>query len=256
MEQTIKNEKVTLSISDRAAEMHSFKLNNCDYEYLWQGNPEYWWGRNPILFPQVSSTEDKINIIDGKEYPMRNHGFLRDKDFSFFEVKNDSLTLSYKDNEETLKQYPYHFEMLVNYTLKDNSVVISYKIKNLNDKVMPFGFGLHPAFNTEPNFIDTKIVFDESKELIISKELFEKYPTYYEVPTPKQAVLCTNNHHVKVDFKDFKILAVWSPVGPFVCIEPWLSAAVKEKEFAKRKDNINLNANEIFEISYTITLID
>lgn len=256
MNHTIKNKLITLNVDSLAAEMHSLKLNNYSYEFLWQGNPEYWWGRNPILFPQVSSTKEKKNIINGKEYPMRNHGFLRDKEFDFVEVKEDSLTLSYKDNEETLSQYPYHFELLVNYSLKENSVVISYEVKNLNEVDMPFGFGLHPAFNTEANFKDTKIVFDKLSELKLTKELFDEYPTYYEKPMPHYADLYTNDHHLRVDFEGFKILAVWSPVGPFVCIEPWMSApALDRPVFEDRDDNIILKPKESFKISYKITLI-
>lgn len=256
MNKTIKNNFITLTVDEHAAEMHSLKLNNNDYEYLWQGNPEYWKGRNPILFPQVSSTKDKVNIINGKKYPMGNHGFARNSEFKFIEESDNSLTLSLKDNEETLSQYPYHFKLLVNYTLKDNSVIISYEIKNLNDEVMPFGFGLHPAFNTPIDFKDTKVVFDDNKELVINRELFDKYPTYFEEPTPKYADLYTNNHHIKLNFEDFKILAVWSPIGPFVCIEPWISSPASDINFENRKDNINLKGHESYRISYKITLVD
>lgn len=256
MNYTIKNNEITLNVDEQAAEMHSLKLNSNDYEYLWQGNPEYWKGRNPILFPQVSSTLDKANIINGKEYPMGNHGFARNSKFNLVESSDNSLTLSLKDNEETLSQYPYHFELLVNYSLKDKSVYISYEIKNLNDEIMSFGFGLHPAFNTDRDFKETKVMFDDKKELVISKELFEKYPTYFENPTPKYAVLATNNHHVRLDFQDFNILAVWSPLAPFVCIEPWLSSPASDKVFENRKDNINLKGHETFKVSYKITLID
>lgn len=253
---TIKNEKITLTVSEEAAEMHSLKFNDSDYEYLWDGNPKYWKGRNPILFPQVSSTPSKTIIINDKEYPMGNHGFLRNSTFNFVSCKDDSLSLSFKDNEKTLKQYPYHFEILVNYTLKDNAVNIDYEIKNLNEETMPFGFGLHPAFNSNLGFKDSKIVFDDNKELILSNELFDKYPTYFEEPTPKCADLYTNNHHIKVEFTDFKILAVWSPQAPFVCIEPWMSSPASDINFVNRKDNIVLDSKESFKISYKISLLD
>lgn len=256
MKKTIKNNFITLTVDTYAAEMHSLKLNKNDYEYLWQGDPTYWKGRNPILFPQVSSTPTKTNFINGKEYPMGNHGFARNSEFSFIEEKNDSLTLLLKDNDETFKQYPYHFNLFVNYTIEDCSLIITYNIENTNDKIMPFGFGLHPAFNTEKDFNDTKIIFDGHKELIISKELFAKYPTYFEKPTPKHALLSTNKHHVRLDFQEFKILAVWSPVGPFVCIEPWLSSPASDINFENRKDNINLKEHETYKVSYKITLVD
>lgn len=256
MEKIIKNEKITLVVNTYASEMHSLKLNGQDYEYLWQGDPKYWKGRNPILFPQVSSTPSKINIIKNKEYPMGNHGFARNSEFEFINENKDSLSLLLKDNDETLKQYPYHFNLLVNYTLKNSSVCITYEITNLNDEIMPFGFGLHPAFNTEKDFKETKIVFDDDKELIINKDLFAKYPTYFEEPTPKKAILNTNSHHIQIDFDEFNILAVWSPVGPFVCIEPWISAPASDINFESRKDNINLKKHATYKVSYKITILD
>ena len=56
----IENEKVVLEATERAAEITSFILKENGWEAMWQGNPEFWAGRNPILFPIVGSTFDKI----------------------------------------------------------------------------------------------------------------------------------------------------------------------------------------------------
>ncbi len=252
---TIKNDFITLKVDTKGCEMHSLKRNNDAYEYLWDGDERYWKGRNPILFPQVSSTLSKTNIINGKEYPMGNHGFARNSEFEMVDEKKDSLTFLLKENEETLKQYPFKFELYVTYSLSNESVEIKYQIKNNNDVIMPFGFGLHPAFNVEENYKDTKIVFDNGNTLIINKELFENYPTYYELPVPSSADLYSNNHHIRLEFKGFKHLAIWSPFAPFVCIEPWNNLGAKNGvDFEKREENINLESKQTFEIGYKIIL--
>ena len=78
----IENEKVVLEATERAAEITSFKLKSLGWEAMWQGNPEFWAGRNPILFPIVGSTFDKIIHLDGQEYKMGNHGLLRQAMFT------------------------------------------------------------------------------------------------------------------------------------------------------------------------------
>ena len=253
---TIDNNKITLKVDTKACEMHSLKRNDDDYEYLWNGDEKYWKGRNPILFPQISSTSTKTNIINGKEYPMGNHGFARNSEFTLVDKSDDTLTFLLKENEETLKQYPYSFNLYVTYTIKEDNVTIKYCIENTNDEIMPFGFGLHPAFNVDKDYMDTKIVFDNGQQLTINKELFEKYPTYYEEPTPSSADLYSNNHHIKLEFEGFKHLAIWSPFAPFVCVEPWNNLGAKDGiDFEKRAENINLAPKQTFEISYKIRLL-
>ena len=51
MEQ-IKNDSLSLSISEHGAELQSIKDIN-GKEYLWDGDPEYWPRHSPILFPIV-----------------------------------------------------------------------------------------------------------------------------------------------------------------------------------------------------------
>ena len=78
----IENEKVVFEATERAAEITSFILKENGWEAMWQGNPEFWAGRNPILFPIVGSTFDKIIHLDGGEYKMGNHGLLRSAMFT------------------------------------------------------------------------------------------------------------------------------------------------------------------------------
>lgn len=253
---TIENEKIILKVDTYAAEMHYLVRRDDDYNYLWNGDKKYWGGRNPILFPQVSSTSNKINLINGKEYPMGNHGFARNSEFEFVSKTSNSLVLLLKDNEETFKQYPFSFKLYVTYKLKEDSVLINYEIKNTGSDDMPFGFGLHPAFNCRKDFIDSYIIFDDNIKLVLNEDLFKKYPTYFVNPTPKKAALFTNNHHLSLEFVDFKYLAVWSPFAPFVCIEPWMSEKPSDDvAFEKRKDIITLIPNDTYKLAYKINLL-
>ena len=247
---SIKNELLEVEISPKAAEVHVLKKINEDYNYVWCGDPNYWAGRNPILFPQVNSNSDKTFLIDGVKYQTGNHGFARHATFELVEQKDDELTLITKDNEETLNQYPFKFELMVNYKLEANKLNITYTITNKDNKIMPYGFGLHPAFACLHDYKDTKVLFNKEesfgKELIINKELFEKYPTYfmYDVKSNK-ATLVTGDKEISVEFAGFNIFAIWSK-GDYVCLEPWINNTDEDPsiELKDRKGIEFLNRNE------------
>ena len=56
---TIQNTQAGVTVDEHASEIHSFCDIETDNEYMWQGDPKYWTGRNPTLFPMVGSTWDK-----------------------------------------------------------------------------------------------------------------------------------------------------------------------------------------------------
>ena len=142
----LENEAIKLEISSDGAQIYSFVYKEDASQRMWNGDPKYWKQRNPILFPQVGNTYNKTQIFKDKECHLGNHGFARYSEFSYVKGDKESLTLSLKDDENTYKDYPYHFEMIVKYKLIGKKVEISYRIINNDESVMPFGFGLHPAF--------------------------------------------------------------------------------------------------------------
>ena len=59
---TIKNETVSAVISTAGAEIKSFKRPD-GFEILWQGDPKYWAGQAPVLFPIVGALRNgKVKI--------------------------------------------------------------------------------------------------------------------------------------------------------------------------------------------------
>ena len=233
----IKNEVMEMSVSEKAAEVHALKKKGDDYNYIWSGDPSVWAGRNPILFPQVTSNPEKTLKISGIKYKTGNHGFARNQVFNLIEEKSDELTLGIKENEETLKQYPFKFELSVNYKLVSNTVELTYRIKNNDDKDMPFGFGLHPAFACAHDYKNVKCLFNREekefgKEIEINRELFEKYPTVIiSHPSSDKCTLLTGNgqRKVSIDYPGYNIFAVWSK-GDYVCLEPWFTKAPEDSE--------------------------
>ena len=66
----MENDLVSAVIDEHASEIHSFKDKATGIEYMWQGDPAFWAGRNPTLFPMVGSTWNKEVHLKGKVFRM------------------------------------------------------------------------------------------------------------------------------------------------------------------------------------------
>ena len=143
----LENYEARVVIDEHASEIHSFVDKDTDNEYMWQGDPKFWSGRNPTLFPMVGATWDKTLHINGKEYHTGNHGFARRSDFTCVEHDEKHCIMELKDNDATREEYPFSFTLRIEYVLEGRKLFIYYTITNDSETDMPFNFGLHPAFN-------------------------------------------------------------------------------------------------------------
>ena len=146
MTTTIKNGNLSAEIKHFGAELISLKTNQ-NKEYIWEGNPEFWGKHSPILFPIVGTLKDNSFYYNGMEYHLSRHGFARDMEFELIDVTQNSATFSIQSSEETLKVYPFEFELQLIYTLEENNLSIAYKVINKGKSTMPFSIGAHPAFS-------------------------------------------------------------------------------------------------------------
>ena len=139
----LKNEILEVNVKSSGAELTSVKKDGI--EYLWHGR-EYWKRNAPILFPIVGRLVNDEVEIEGNKYSMGQHGFARDMEFLEVESGNDFVTYLLRYNEETLKKYPYKFELYVSYKLIENFIEVEYRVKNVDDKNIMFCIGGHPGF--------------------------------------------------------------------------------------------------------------
>lgn len=249
---TLSNELISIQVNDKGAELSNLKKQGEAYEYMWQGDRTFWTGRSPVLFPIVGSLKNGVTRIEGQEYCMGNHGFARMSIFNLLEKTKDTLTYSLMFSEETLKLYPYKFELLLKYTLKGSSIAIDYTVKNLDNRTIYFQLGTHPAFNCPTSDIydlsDYKLSFNQEenvqregitsenmlvpfegekligKTLSLNKELFLKSACIYRKIQSDSITLESDKdpRKVKVSYEKFPFLGIWQPPNaPFVCIEPW-----------------------------------
>lgn len=282
----IENNKYIVTFCKEGGEIASFTNKETGMQYMYQGDSEYWSGKNPTLFPIIGNTYDGSYEINGNRYQFKNHGLIRYATLQCIEEKAEEITFELKSDEETLKAYPFAFTYRISYILKENVLSINYEIINDDKKDMPFTFGLHPGFNVplceDEKFEDYSLIFDQEenlKQLIF--DVNKKEPHHYIDKSMKEwnlnykdmdeyATLIYKNmssdfvtlkgkqgHGVKMSIKGFPFLAIWSPKerAPFLCIEPWYSHADFEKvevPFAQRCGMMTLKPQEVFATSYTI----
>lgn len=272
----IESTEARIEFETLGAQMTSFKLKETGQEYLWQPQEGFWQGRNPILFPLVAQTADKILHINGKEYTTGNHGFARHSEFEVVEQKESAVTFRLSSSEETLKQYPFDFDLEVTYTLKGKEVEISYLIRNRSAEMMPFTFGLHPAFSCPfeegETLTDTyleftnaetqqcrELRFDKQRRIALSEELFEEVKTLlFENCASSSVALTDGKKGVRVSFVGYRWIAFWKqPQSKFVCIEPWMGHGDFDgviREFKDREGMIHLEPGRCFTTEYKIAV--
>ncbi len=142
----LENEQIEVTVNIHGAELRSLKSKADGQEYLWNADAKYWGRTSPVLFPFVGGVKNKVYRHEGKEYPMNQHGFARDMDFTLISRSTDEAWLALEDTDETRKVYPFHFHLEIGYRLEGTAVRVMSKVKNTNEKNMYFAIGAHPAF--------------------------------------------------------------------------------------------------------------
>src|SRR5580698_1127829 len=110
-------------------------------DLLWDGNPAFWSGRAPLLFPIVGSLAAGVYRVAGKTYALPRHGFARGKPFEVLSVSSSEAVLCLKADAETLAVYPFRFQLQVHFEIRDATLIVTTRVRNDGDVPMPASFG-------------------------------------------------------------------------------------------------------------------
>lgn len=283
MTTTIKNSNLSAEINPFGAELISLKSNN-NKEYIWEGNPDFWGKHSPVLFPIVGTLKNNSFLYEGTQYHLSRHGFARDTTFELIEKKENSATFSIKPSMETLKKYPFEFELQLIYTLHNSNLDIEYKVINTGKSKMPFSIGAHPAFALVGNFKNYSIAFEKEEpleyhllenDLISSKtatiqsnqkqipltyDLFENDALIFKkLQSNALTILEDSNPILTVHFEDFPSLGIWTKMNaPFLCIEPWFGYSDTNENSGNlfEKEGIQvLDKDQTFQAKFSIEIL-
>lgn len=141
---TIRGSGGTAMISEHGAEPHSLRGPD-GHELLWQAG-EAWRRHAPILFPIVGRVPSDTITVDGRSYPLTQHGFARDLEWDVVASDEASATLRLRDDDETRRRFPFSFELTANYLMDEDGLLTRYEIVNPAQVPLPVSIGSHPAF--------------------------------------------------------------------------------------------------------------
>ena len=149
---TLKNNIISIEISTIGAEMKKITVNG--KERLWNGDPSFWSGTAPVLFPICGGLPDDKFTYKGKEYTLPKHGFAKTMTFEVENQTGLSVTFLLKSKEETFEMYPWSFEFRITYSLQGTRIEIDYDIKNTSEETMYASVGAHEAHaESAENFV-------------------------------------------------------------------------------------------------------
>lgn len=284
MTTTISNSILSAKINHKGAELFSLTSLKNNQEYIWEGNPDYWGKHSPILFPIIGTLKDNKYHIANKVYELNRHGFARDMTFELIDKHENSATFSIQSSDETLKVYPFDFELQIRYSLEENKLNIEYTVLNKTAAKLPFSIGAHPAFTLDGNFEDYQLEFEKNEPLefnllennLISNQteflekkeglvelrhqLFENDALIFKKLESKSVSLLKNKvPFLKVHFQGFPHLGIWTPNNaPFLCIEPWYGHSDTNESDGNlfNKEGIQIiDTNKTFNSKFVIEII-
>lgn len=269
---SIENKQLKVAVDTAGAQLSSIYSKTTDTEYLWQGDPAYWTGRAYNIFPYVGRLYNGVYTYGGKEYSFKLHGIARYMDFTLTDRTATKLEFLLKDSEETLKQYPFRFELYVRYEIQGKKLVCTMCVRNIDEKEMIFVLGGHPGFNVpfkNGMFEDYYLEFAEPTNVMSEQYTDKGLMTNKQIPYEltdgvridlkhelfdRDALILantcrsvslknkTNARKLVFDYPDFRYLGIWHAAktdAPYVCLEPWtaLPSTDGQTEVLETKQN-------------------
>ena len=266
---TIENEYLKVTVTTWGAQVKSV-IRKCDgVEHIWQADKSVWGYHTPILFPHCGKIVDGKFEAKGQVYESGQHGFARTSEHEFVDQTRDTIVLELCSSPETLKKFPYEFRLVSTFTLEGDTLHHTLTVENLDEEVLPFGIGYHPAFTVPFDdkhvATDYELRFSEMESPIclnclpyglLHGNLYYLGSNIQAIPIDER--LFANDSHCMVNISsatlgiyekgtgrgvvcniaDFPYNLIWSKPGmpQFVCIEPWMSLPSAEGGARKWED--------------------
>lgn len=250
---SISSAALSAEISATGAELVRLR-DHAGADLLWDGDPAFWNGRSPLLFPIVGEVKGNRLNVAGKGYEIGRHGFARTSTFALVRSDAQSCTWRLENNEATRRQYPFEFRLDVTYRIEGATLQMQAEVTNTGSVVMPASFGFHPALRWPLPYGQPRaaheIVFERDepapirrpvdgllsaaqfatpvrdRHLPLRDDLFEEGALVWDTLASRSVLY---GEAIRVDFPRMPHLGIWTKPGAgYVCIEPWQGHASPE----------------------------
>lgn len=253
---TLENEHIKASFLPKGAELKSLIKKDSGQQYMWNADPDYWGKTSPVLFPIVGALKNNTYSYKDREYELSRHGFARDKEFQIQQLGNEEVLFTLKSDEQTLKNYPFEFNLGLRYRLNENILSCSYEVHNPGASNLLFSIGGHPAFavplSKGENYNDYELEFNADQVLtyykindnlidhktenitLLNRKLRLQHDLFYDDALVFKSLKSNrislqggqNKPGIHFSFEGFPYFGIWSAKdADFVCLEPWCGIA-------------------------------
>ncbi|UJW87546.1 aldose 1-epimerase family protein [Devosia sp. SL43] len=250
----IGNEHLTVDVSPMGSEMQSIVTSD-GQSWLWDGDPAFWGGRSPVLFPMVGKAPGDHISVDGVRYPMGQHGFARRSEFALAESGADFCRFELRSGHASRSVYPFDFGLVLEHRVDGRAVTVTAEVTNADHRPMPFGIGFHPAFVWPlPGCegVDHTVTLDNGGQpelirlsgglvaphalpspfkqgvLTLKPELFDADAMLFPEGAGAGLSYAAGEKAIRFSWENLPNFALWSkPGAEFVCLEPWRGTAAK-----------------------------
>ena len=253
----IASSQLTVCIDPFGAELQSL-TDAQGQEHMSSGDPAFWTGRAPLLFPIVGRLTDDTLRVKGRNYTLEKHGFARRSHFDVVRHDAGSALFRLRDSAVTRAMYPFAFELDAAFGLEGATLAMMVTIRNPGDAPLPASFGYHPAFawplpdadraaheiifeQDEPAPLrrvtlegligpDPKVSPATGSRFTLTDDLFvDDALVWTDLASNRLTYGVAGGPHLDIAFPDTPHLGIWTKPGAgFVCIEPWAGYADAE----------------------------
>ncbi|MEH3107536.1 MAG: aldose 1-epimerase family protein [Sphingomonas fennica] len=221
-------------------------------DLLWDGDPAWWAGRAPILFPVIGLMAGGGYNLGGERFAMTKHGFARDRRFAVAALSERMALFRLTDDAETRVLWPFAFTLDLLFEVAGEALTVTATIADTGDRAMPASFGFHPAFRWPLPYGAPRdrhrIVFETAEPdpirrigpdgllrpdpvpspvagdtLVPDDALFVDDALILDAVRSRRLVYgADGTPQIAVRFEGAPVLGIWTkPGAPFLCIEPW-----------------------------------
>jgi len=247
----IASDRLTAEISEDGAELVRL-TDAAGRDWLWDGDPAFWSGRAPILFPIVGTLNgDAYRWRDG-DHALPRHGFARRRRFVLAGQDDDGLVLRLDSDEASRAIWPFDLTLDMIFTIRAATLTMTGRVANRGTTSMPVSFGFHPALRwplpgeagkaghvirfdrPEPapiRRLDAAGLLDpaprptpvEGDRLPLDDGLFVEDALIFDRLDSRSLIYQgPRGARVAIDFDTMPHLGLWTKPGAgYLCIEPW-----------------------------------
>ena len=292
MKYKIESSDLSIQVNSIGMELSSILSKNSNQEYLWQGNPDFWTGQAPVLFPIIGALKNGQMIYKGITYSLEKHGLVRNSSKpKLVSSGSNFLRFTLSWDEDSVSTYPFKFRLEIEFLLEGKTLEVKHHISNEGNDLMLYSIGGHPAFNCPlhpdekyedyylqfpkeetdatckiaPNGLiglDRIPILKQTNKISLHSHLFDHDALVFKNLKSRKISLVnqTRGTILSMEYQDFNYLGIWAkPSAPFVCLEPWLGIADSvdtNQNFEDKEGLLKLAPGESDQKSYSITILD